>query len=609
MTRLKKHLCWAAAALLLALLTADVAWAGKRVIRLRFDGPVREAPGEEFDPSVIFSGEKARTLHEWVTMINKAAKDDEIHGAIMIVEQPALGFAQIEELTRALKAFHENGKKIYCYLDYAGNGSYALASVADHITLAEYSQLSIAGLRGELSFYKGLFDKIGVYADMMHCGDYKSALEPFTRTEPSPEAAENIDWLLDGIFDRWLHVMAEGRGLSVAEVRAAVDEAPLEAEQALQRKLIDAIAGFPAFKQMIYKEFGKDVEVLKKYGKKKDFELDFENPFAIFQLFSDLMEKAQEEPEPGLGLIYIEGGIVMGKNEASLFGGASAGSTTIRAAFEKARLDKNIKAVVVRVNSPGGSALASDIMWDAATRCAKEKPLIVSMGNVAGSGGYYVAIPGDVIFAEESTITASIGVVGGKFVWKELMEDKLGITTTEFKRGAHAGLMSMNRRWNEAERAWMMGYMNGVYKQFKDRIMQSRGDRLKQDLEGMAGGRVFTGRQALERGLVDKLGGLSDALAYAADKAGLKEYEIYVLPKPKELADIFKMLLGQETEDEWEVGLRAPWVNDPLAQTVLPLVRSLAPEQVDRILGGLRNAVTINREHVGCFMPFDWRVR
>jgi len=624
---LRKCACGAVLLVGVTMLLPQAALAQKHVLRLRFDGPVLEAPTDEMDFAVLFGQPKLKTLRAWVSTIERAAADQDVDGIVVIVEQPAVGLAQVEELTRALQGFRESGKKVYCYMDWAGNASYALAAAADHITLAEHSVLSTVGLHAEAVFFKGLLDKIGVEADMMHCGDYKSALEPFTRTEPSKEAAEQINWLLDGIFERFVRLLAEGRGLSAEQVKAAIDAAPLDSEQALEHKLVDAVGSFPEFKQMIHKQFGKDVEVIKKYGEKKKLDLDFgdgSNPFEplmkLMELFRSITEEAAAPPEPGIGLIYIDGLIMVGKSEPSLlFGGSTAGSTTLRAAFEQARQDESIKAVVVRVDSPGGSALASDIIWEAATRCGQEKPLIVSMGGVAGSGGYYVAIPGDTIFAEETTITGSIGVVSGKFVWKGLMEEKLGITTTEFDRGKHAGLGSMNRPFSDDERAWMTEYMNSVYEQFKARVMESRGDRIKGDLEELAGGRVYTGKQALEHGLIDKLGGLSDAVKFAAEKVDLAEYEIYVLPERKEFFEkILEALLDQETEDEWEIrlsrrptrGSGAAWgMSDPLTKAALPLLRGLAPEKLRQIMNGLRNAVMLHREHVGCFMPFDLEIR
>ena len=588
------------------------AWAGKKVLRVLFDGPVLEAPDENAQIfGQLFGGSESRTLYQWVQLIEQAAKDDEVAGLAMIIESPQMGFAQLEEISRALKAFREKGKKIYCYMDYAGNGSYALACAADHITLTDYSDLGIIGLNAELSYYKGLLDKIGVQADLLHCGAYKSALEPYTRTEPSPEAAENINWLLDGIYNRWIEMMAQGRGLSVEQIKAAVDEAPLDAAAAREKKLIDQVGSFNDFRQLIHKEFGQDAEIVKQLGDEEGFKVDLENnPFAIFQMFNELIEKQSAPHKSGIALVYIDGSIVVGKNDDSPFGGGGmAGSTTIRAAFQKVMEDDNIKAVVVRVNSPGGSALASDIMWKIATQCAAKKPLFVSQGNVAGSGGYYVSIPGDVIFAEESTITASIGVVGGKFVWNDLMTDKLGITTTEIKRGKHADLMTMNRAWTDDERAVMAKYMNDTYEQFKGRIMTSRGDRLKKNLEDMAGGRVFTGKQALELGLVDRIGGVSDAIKYAAEKAGLKDYEVYVYPEAEDFADILAKLLKEETEDEWEISMDSPLVTHPLLRRVLPLLGEIAPDKVRGVISAFQNIQMLQKEHVGCFMPFELRIR
>lgn len=615
MSRTMRTVSWAVLVSVGVLGWPAEAQAAKKVLRLRLDGPVMEAPSDAAGILALFQKKETHTLRELVKTIGRAGGDKEIAALVVIIEQPEMGLAQAEELTAAFKVFKAKGKPVYCYMDDASNLTYVLAAAADHITLAENSELDLVGLRGAMMFFKGLFDKLGIEADLMHCGAYKSALEPFTRTEPSPEAAENINWLLDSLYDRWIGMIAEGRKLSPEDVKKAVDVGPLTAAAALERKLIDDVSSFPAFKQRIQKEFGKDVEILKKYEEGAGAEVDMENPFALFQFFMQMMQGKPEVTEPGLGLIYVDGGIVVGPSEEGGFGGGkTAGSTTVRAALEKAREDDTIKAVVLRVDSPGGSALASDIIWKAAAGLAAEKPLIVSMGSVAGSGGYYVSLPGDPILAEPSTITASIGVVGGKIVWKGLLDDKLGITTTEFTRGKHAGLMSGNRKWNEDERAWMTGYMNSVYEQFKGRVMKSRGNRLQKELEQMAGGRVYTGEQALKLGLVDKLGGLADALELATNKAGLKrDCPVYVLPKPSDLEAIlalFRKLSGKGGEDEFEIGKPAATLSsDPLWRAALPLVRALAPEQFRGALDALRNLVILERERVGCFMPFVPQVR
>lgn len=597
---------------LVALASCSISFAQQRLLRLKLDGAVLETPkGEDlFDIGELF-GEKSRTLHDITTAIRTASKDGEIAGMVLFIEQPQMGLAQADEVVRAIRDFRKTGKKVYCYLDSAGNGVYAIAASADHITLSQNSSLDIVGLNAQMSFYKGLLDKLNCNMEMLHCGAYKTALEPFVRTEPSKENAEMVNWLLDGIYNRWVNMIAEGRNLKPEQVRSAVDSAPIMAEKARELKLVDAVGSMNDFREMVRKQYGKDCEIVKKYPEKDGMKLDFNNPFAMFQIFSKMMEEATTTSDkPSIGIVYIEGPIVDGRSEVDwMSGSSSAGSTTIRAAFEKALEDENVKAVVVRVNSPGGSALASDIMWEAATRCAKAKPLIVSMGNVAGSGGYYVSIPGDTIFAEEATLTGSIGVVGGKLVWKGLFEEHLGITTFEFPRGKHAGLMSQNRPWNDEERAAMTKLLDDIYIQFKGRIMASRGSRIKGDLEKMAGGRVYTGKQALELGLVDRIGGLSDAIALAAEKVKLADYEIHVYPKPKDITDVFRQLAGEETDKGWDADSGPVLGDSPLIKAALKLIGTGNFGPAHSAMEGLSTAIILDRAKVGCFMPFDLQFR
>jgi protease-4 len=590
------------------LASAATAAEPRTLLRLQLDGPVPEAPSPLNELFAGLFGGDGKTLHQWIDTLQRAAKDDKIAGVVLIIESPQMSLAQAEEFSRALRELKKSGKKVHVYLDSGNNLSYAIATAGDDITIPPHSSLDTVGLRASLMFYKGLFDKLGVHADMLHCGAYKSALEPYVRTEPSPEAAENINWLLDGLFARWVGMIAENRGLDVKAVQAAIDEAPLPSERALALGLVDHVAGFPDFKKRLFKEYGRDAKIQKSYKREKPFgDIDPNNPFAFFQLINEMMEKSSKPKPAGIGLIYVDGAIVMGKSEQGGWSGdAVAGSTTVRAALEAAREDANIKAVVLRVNSPGGSAVASDIIWDAATRLAAEKPLIVSMGGVAGSGGYYVAIPGDTIFAEESTITGSIGVVGGKIVIRGLLTDKLGITVTEFERGKHAGLMSTMSGWEGEQRTAMERMLNDTYTQFKARVTQSRGKRIKGELEDLAGGRVYTGRQALERGLVDRIGGLRDALRLATEKSGLTDPKVYVLPRQPDFGDFLKKLSGEDTEDHWEIrppAAAAAAMSSPLLDAAMPLLRELAPEQAASIRTALLNLRLLQREHVGCFMP------
>lgn len=601
---------------------ASPALAAKRVLRIVLDGPVLEAPVEGAELWALFGAEMPKTLRATVKKIEKAADDSKIDGLALIIATPTLGPAQAEDLRAALDQFKRKGKPVYVYMDAAGNLGYLVASAASHVTLAETSWLETTGLNATTLYYKNLFEKIGVTAQMMHCGDFKSALEPYMRTGPSDEASQQMNWLLDGIYARYVGMIAKSRKLDDDAVKSAIDEAPLLADRAQELRLIDEVGDFAGFKKRLHKEFGQDVEFVKRYDEAKDgLELDFSNPFALFNVFQKMMEEGAESTASGpgsVGLIYVDGMIILGESSNDPLMGTVAGSTTIRAAIEAARLDPQVKSVVLRVDSPGGSALASDIMWHALNRLAEEKPLIVSMGNVAASGGYYVSVPADTIFAQDTTITGSIGVVGGKLVWQELMSDKLGITHASWQRGDHADLMSTWEPWDQDEQQWMLHFMNSTYETFKQRVKTGRGQKIDQDLESLAGGRVYTGRQALERGLVDKIGGLSDAIATAADKAGLTNYQVAVFPKEKGLEELFALLAGKETEDNWELdevrtgpsaaAPRSMLASDPLLRTALPLLRELDPTTLGRIIRDLRAATLLQSERVECYLPLDIRM-
>jgi protease-4 len=604
---------WVLALVSLAGAVVPVANAERTLLRLRLNGPLVDAPSDSQGLMALLANEKINTLRDLVSDIRAAGRDNNIDGLVLVIETPQYSLSQAEEIIAAIKDFKSQNKPVYCYMDVATNLSYALAANCDHVTLAEFSELFIIGLHAEQMYFKGLLDKIGVEMQGMHCGDYKSALEPFTRKGPSDAAAENINWLLDGLYERWLTMMAEGRGISTKQMEALVNEAPLTSADALEQRLVDQVASFPAFRQMLHKEFGDDVKVMTSYKKNLVPELDTNNPFTLFTQVMSLFEPPAAATGPAVGLIHLQGPIVVGSKSPDSFGEEMAFSATLRSALVKAREDDDLKAVVLRIDSPGGSALASDIIWKAATELSQEKPLIVSMGSVAASGGYYTAVPGDVIFANPSTITASIGVVGGKPILRGLFEEKLGITTVPYTRGKHADMMSTMRPWDDSEQKWLRTYLDEVYDQFKDRIRTSRGQRLKKELDEMAGGRVFTGEQALKLGLVDKLGGLVDALDYAAKKADLgSDYRVQPVPGKSELAvlvDMLHTLSEEDRRDDFQVSLQQRIAADPLLSGGLSLLSRVAPHQVSELKRAVQNLEILQREHVGCFLPSVPQIR
>lgn len=593
--------------------TAEVAQAaaGDQIVVMRLDGELPEAP-PEFE---LFELEPSKSLHDMLERCRKAKKDDSVKAVVMMFESPEIGFAQIQELRQAISDLRAADKDVYAYLEEAGTGAYQLAAAASKIVMSPTGEVRLMGIHSESPYFKGLLDKIHVEADIEHIGAYKSAGEPFTRTEPSKEAAEMTAWLLNDIFDQTVETIAKSRQLTPERVRELIDQGPFMAKDALAAKLIDETAYVEDFSRDLQKRYGEDTKLVYNYGAKKGPDVDLSNPFGIFKLFSEAVQEKRGTQKPSIGVIYVDGMILTGRTEQGLFGSSGTiGSTTLRHTLNKARDDDSVKAVVLRVDSPGGSALASDIMWHAVKELADKKPVVVSMGNVAASGGYYVSVGAGTIFADPGTITGSIGVVGGKIVTKGLW-DWAGINWHEHNIGKNAELMSTNRKWNDRERALIRKYMEAVFAEFADRVTKGRGDRLKKDLDELAGGRVFTGKQALALGLVDRLGGMQDAVKFAAASGNISDYDIRLLPERKNFIDmILKSLMGGEGDDD-SITLKAAaprfgWtLQAPAIREIIPALRSMDRTKADAILRSLLRIELLAQEPALLVTPTDITVR
>jgi protease IV len=330
----------------------------------------------------------------------------------------------------------------------------------------------------------------------------------------------------------------------------------------------------------------------------------------LLKLWASVLEgeKKKAAGKDLIGVVYVEGMILDGKPDPSPFSSDSdnAYSTPLRKALDKLADDKDVKAVVLRVNSPGGSAVASEIILNATKRVKAKKPFAVSMGGVAGSGGYYVSMGADTIFADASTITASIGVLGGKFATTE-MWNKIGITWDSTRRGASAGLLSSDTVFTDAERAKMQAWMNDVYGVFKGHVVAARGARLKKPIDELAAGRVFTGRQALELGPVDKIGGLEDAIQYVAKQANLKDYEVRSYPETKNFLEVLFEDLSDTDRDPNHLTLSACAAASPRAASILdlalPHLKGLDRDRLEAVKAVLRRLDLLGQEHAVLLMP------
>ncbi len=460
------------------------------------------------------------TLFDITRSMEMAAADPLVKALVLDVDGAELDFAQIQELRRRLMAAREAGKDVWMYTESLSNATALLGSAANHFTLMPEADCSFHGIHAESMYFKGLLDKAGVRAEVIHIGDFKSFGETFYRNGPSDEARRQEEKLVDDIYRQLAANVATGRKLDAGKVKSIIDDGSLNALDMSANGMADHLLHRTDFVRKIRETYGKDTDY------DRGYELpDLEGPeiSGLMDVFKLMFSKdgAAKSKKDFVAVVALEGDIT-GESVAP-----------VRSRILKLAKDEKAKALVLRVNSPGGSALASEVLWEATDEWkATKKPFVVSMGGVAASGGYYVSAGADRIFAEAGTITGSIGVVGMKFVVGGAME-KLGITTHTIQRGKNAGTMSMTRGFTPEETELVRKSMEQVYVTFKKRVADGRGAALKGDLEALAGGRVYSGKQALEIGLVDEIGGLSEAIAHAAAKASLEEPEVRLLPEPK----------------------------------------------------------------------------
>ncbi len=490
------------------------------VVRLRLDGSLAE--GLPATPWFGLRFERRSYLLHVLELLDRASRDPRVRAVWIEPTGLRAGWATLQALRRGILDVRAKGKKVLVFLESAGNGVTYLASAADRVLMAPSGTMSLTGLRTEILFLRGTLDRARVEPEFLQLGEYKSSAETLTRSSLSPPAREALNAILDDLYDQIVSGIAEGRGLGPARVREFIDAAPHLAAQAVAHGLIDAAR--------YEDEVEADLRVL--LGAT-------ERPPSVVEARHYLRAARRLPPPPGtklqcprIALLIAQGMIRSGRVQPTPMGRGVASGTFVDA-LRKARDDRRIAAIVIRVNSPGGSSLASDLIWREVTLAREKKPVVVSMGDVAASGGYYLSMPADWIVAEGATLTGSIGVVAGKFNLRGLY-DLLGIAKEALDRGAHAGAQSDYRPFTTEERAKLQEQMRSVYEDFVEKAAKGRGlDREK--LDRVAQGRVWTGRQALAHGLVDELGGIQTAVAAAKRRAGIpfgQPVRMMVLPRP-----------------------------------------------------------------------------
>ncbi len=547
-----------------------------RLAHIVIEGQLPESAGK-----MSLFGDLGLDLRKIISRIDKVAEDNSVEGLILDIRPMALGRGKLNELSAAVGRVRAAGKKVYAQIESAMGAQYLLASACDEVVMPESGIILVTGVHAQFSYIKDLLGKLGIEADFIHMGAYKGAAEPLTRTSMSEPVRKNMTALIDDIYDQMITTIANNRQLQVEEVKATIDTGLLTAEQALDAGLIDRVIYPDLFRDQLAKEYeaGKLVYVLN-YSKKK-VDTDFSGPMGMVKLFQTILGTARSsrrDKGPKIAVVYAVGPIMSGKSKNDAFGGQSMGSTTIVKALEEAAKDDQVKAIVLRVNSPGGSALASDLIWRTTQKI--EKPIVASMGDVAASGGYYISMGADHIVAEPGTVTGSIGVVGGKIIIGGLHE-KIGIATEVISRGKNSGIFSGTTKFSDSERAAISHMMQDIYKQFTSKAAAGRELPLKR-LEKLAGGQVYTGRVARRHGLVDELGTLKDAVRIAKRLAGIKadkKIGLKILPKPE---NPFEELFGARRDDEREAKIAIGGLQKLLPELRMPLQHAMQLRQVMR---------------------------
>ena len=468
--------------------------------------------------------QRPATLRDTIQAIRKAKRDTRVKALVITPSAGGALWAQLQEVRSAIEDFRTSGKPVTAFLEFGGAQEYYVASAADRVVMMPAGQLDLAGVATYELFFRGSLDKLGVTPDLLHIGDYKTAANTFTEkgfTKAHLEMSKSLnrDW-----YDELVRAIAGGRKRTVEEIRAVIDDGPFLAEAAKKAGLVDAL---------LYED-----------------QLDDEKPIAGTQrLDSQTFAQVPASGEgwtPGarIAVLYAVGVIASGK---SSFDGAglTVGSETFVEWLRKIRVDSSVRAAVIRIDSPGGSAIASEVIWRELMLTREKMPVIVSMGDVAASGGYYMAVPGHVIVAEPGTLTGSIGVVTGKFVVDDAL-GKLGMTSGSVADGKNAEIYSPFRSFTAAERERVGDQMRSTYDLFVARVVEGRKS-TREKIDAVAQGRVWTGRQARERGLVDELGGLDRAIQLAKEHAKLdvtKDVSLLVYPQPPSIFDLLANPLG-----------------------------------------------------------------
>jgi protease-4 len=555
--------------------------ADNSLLTLRVSGSLPDYSPD--DPFKKYFGGPDQSLTGLIMQFKKAKVDKRIKAILLDVDVSGVGWGKAEELRDAIADFRSSGKPVYAYLEFGLNKEYYIASACDKIYVPPPGELFINGLAADVMFFRGSLDKLGIYPDIYQIGKYKSAGDMFTQKQMTEAHREYINSMLDDLYGRYVDGIAQSRHKSPDEVRKLIDEAPYNAAKAKEVGLVD---------ECLYRdEVEKQIKTTLGYKESDTF-----TPVRAADYRDVSPESLGLNEGERIAVIYATGDIGSGSSANTPSGEQSIGSDTLAKALNDAAADKTIKAIVLRIDSPGGSGLASDIIWHAVEAANAKKPVVVSMSDVAASGGYYIACAASKIIAQPSTITGSIGVVAGKPVMRGFY-DWLGISNEYVLRGKTAGLFRETEKFSDEERTKFEGWIKQTY--YGDFVPKVAKGRKKdaQSIDAVGQGRVWTGFQAKDRGLVDDFGGLDKAIDVAKELAKIpadKGVERVILPYPQ---TFLQQLLSSNGEN---------------SNTKIEQQRAIAaalPEDARRALRYMALMDKMKDGETMLLMPFDLRIK
>jgi protease-4 len=513
---------------------ADDTTKATRVLVLTPAGSFLDLPerGADLTALLLGGGGQPKDFYEFLGKIDGLAAAEAQHILLDLTHGMSFNLAQLAEMDRAIQRLRKSGKKLWAYLEGANSAAYQLAAGCDRILMADLGILDLPAPALSVTFLKDAMDLLGVQYDVVRCGDFKGAVEPFVLPKMSDHLRKHYLAMVDSMNRSVVDRIARGRNIPSVKVRDFQAQRVFTAQDALAAGLVDQLVPWVGAREGMKKAWpAEDLSFGPAFSDKK--EKKSINPLQLLtQLLNPKEEKEDEDSEPTVAVLHLSGGIVDGHKAVS---GSIVSMPTVKE-IERLIADDSVKGVVVRVNSPGGSATASEAILIALRELSAKKPVVVSMGDVAGSGGYYVTCLGRPIFAEEGTITGSIGVFGMKPNVGALMR-RVGLHSEIVALDDSAGMNAMDRGWNDSERGRVQGFVNRIYDVFVGHVARSRGMTTSEVL-AIAGGRVWSGTQAVEIGLVDRIGGLHDAIALVAKEAKLEPgHAIRHTPRPKSLIE------------------------------------------------------------------------